>query len=242
MEIITIASLKGGVGKTQFTFNMASYLALEKNKRVLCIDLDPQGNLSQCLLSDNIKNQNGVKNLFIKYNELNKLKNSIQNSNINKIDLIGNSILNWELNNNLLNQTNREKILALNLKNGFFQYLETKYDYLLIDTNPTFSTTNINGYLVANNIILISDDSKFSLQGISAFWNGWERFCKELEINNNINSLILNRVNSFNLSSSLINSIKNNKIFSKLLLNGNMKQKEALEENRALQERGLLNK
>ena len=42
MEIITIAALKGGVGKTNFLFNLAGFLVKENHKRVLCIDMTPK--------------------------------------------------------------------------------------------------------------------------------------------------------------------------------------------------------
>ncbi len=49
MEIICIASLKGETGKTQFSFNLATQLAINENKKILCVDLDTQGNLTNLL-------------------------------------------------------------------------------------------------------------------------------------------------------------------------------------------------
>ena len=53
-KVIAVANQKGGVGKTNITFNLSGALA-EKNKRLLLIDLDQQGNLSSSFL-DNIYN------------------------------------------------------------------------------------------------------------------------------------------------------------------------------------------
>ena len=61
-KVISTINLKGGVGKTQMTVALAEFLAMEHNKRVLLIDLDPQTNATVSLIDENVwftKDQNG---------------------------------------------------------------------------------------------------------------------------------------------------------------------------------------
>ena len=55
MEIIRIAAFKDGVGKTNFLFNLAGFLVKENQKRVLCIDIEPQVNLTNSFNIDSEK-------------------------------------------------------------------------------------------------------------------------------------------------------------------------------------------
>lgn len=86
MKIITVGALKGGVGKTNFTFNLAGILALN-NKKVLLIDLDPQANLSNNL---KVRNTNASsKKLFEQNVDIIKsdliIKNGVVHENIHII-------------------------------------------------------------------------------------------------------------------------------------------------------------
>ena len=69
MELISIASLKGGVGKTTFLLNISEYLS-KINKKILCIDLDTQGNLSRSLLNNFNSKEDSIKKIFYKNQNL----------------------------------------------------------------------------------------------------------------------------------------------------------------------------
>jgi chromosome partitioning protein len=166
MKIITIGALKGGVGKTNFTFNLAGYLSIKENKKILLIDLDPQGNLTQCVQMD-IPEPLAM-NMFL--NQEKNIKELILKTEINNLDIIPTHIGMSSLEVKLFNEISREiKLIKYINKNKNF--LLNKYDYILIDTNPSLNITNINAYAVADSIVLVSDNSVHSLRALNIVGN-----------------------------------------------------------------------
>ncbi|WP_375315670.1 ParA family protein [Spiroplasma endosymbiont of Tipula paludosa] len=203
MKIITVGALKGGVGKTNFTFNLAGYLSIKENKKILLIDLDPQGNLTQCLQLDVFESL--AMNMFI--NQGKNIKELILKTEINNLDIVPTNIGMSSLEVKLFNEISREtKLMKYINKNK--DYLSNKYDYILIDTNPSLNITNINAYAVADSIILVSDNSVHSLRALDIVGNMWEQISLDLEIDNNIKAVILNNFDTFSISKDFIKEIK----------------------------------
>lgn len=203
MRIITIGALKGGVGKTNFTFNLAGYLSIKENKKILLIDLDPQGNLTQCVQID-IFEPLSI-NMFL--NQEKNIKELVLKTEINNLDIIPTNIGMSSLEVKLFNEISREtKLIKYINKNK--KFLLEKYDYILIDTNPSLNITNINAYAVADSIILVSDNSIHSLRALDIVGNMWEQISLDLEIDNNIKAIILNNFDTYSISKDFINEIK----------------------------------
>ncbi len=153
-KIISFANQKGGVGKTTTTCAIAAGLKAKGN-RVLCVDLDPQSNLTfsvgaqadDCAtIYDVLKGD--VKPLF-----------AIQRTGV--FDIIASNILlsGVELE---FTQTGREFLLKEALTP-----LSAKYDYILIDTPPALSILTVNAFTACNSIIIPMHADIFSLQGIA---------------------------------------------------------------------------
>ena len=135
MRKICIINQKGGVAKTTTTVNLATCLA-QKGKRVLVLDLDPQGNISTCLCI------NGEKTMF-----------DLLVNNAEPFDCIVNVSENFDVITSdaslakaelvLTGETSRETILKRKMESVF------NYDYIIIDCPPSLSLLNINALLFA---------------------------------------------------------------------------------------------
>lgn len=194
MQIITVGALKGGVGKTNFTFNLGAFLSIEKEKRVLLIDLDPQGNLTQCC---QLNPEKPFSMFLFQKNTL--LKNIIFETHINNLSIIPVNIEAIKLEIQLNNEISREKILLSYFRENY-EYFKNNYDYILIDTNPSLNITNTNAYAVVNSIVLLCDNSIHSLRAIDMVFDVWSNLCQKMEIKNNIKAIVLNNFDHYKIS------------------------------------------
>ena len=198
MQIIVIGAIKGGVGKTNFTFNMAGFLAVIHNKKVLTIDLDPQNSLTKAFRIKKINSSTlTFKHMFIDPKPLSSL---IQKTSIKNVDLIPSylpSCANLEI--QLVSVLGRERILGKYIRQ-YIDVLEANYDYVIIDTSPAFNIININAFIIADSIIQISDNSVHSIAGLKYMFEQWKATTTGLNISNNIKAIILNNFDHYQVS------------------------------------------
>ena len=157
-RIIAIANQKGGVGKTTTSINLSASLA-EKGKKVLVIDIDPQGNTTSGLGVDKNDLENTVYELILGECSVQEciLKNvidgvSIIPSNVNlaaaEIELIG--------------VDKKEYILKQEI-----DWVKDLYDYILIDCPPSLSMLTINAMTTANTVLVPIQCEYYALEGLS---------------------------------------------------------------------------
>lgn len=213
MKIITVAALKGGVGKTNFVFNLSTILSLKKQK-VLLIDLDPQGNLSRYFKISTQESKS--KKLFLQNIKIlnDEIIVSWNYKNIN-IDIIPTNISMTTVEKELIGRSAVDSILQrIFIKNlDFFK----KYDYIIIDTSPSLNLINRNALLISDEIILISDNSIFSLDAINMLFSNWSAICEDLGIKNNINTIVLNNFDHYKISKDFTEYITNSSFKNKIL-------------------------
>ena len=157
-KIFAIANQKGGVGKTTTAVNLAASLAATR-KRVLLIDLDPQGNATT---------GSGVNKQDLALTVCDVLLNRTPVSEvIVRVETSGFDVLpgNADLTAaevGLLNEIGREKRLSIALKP-----VTDNYDFILIDCPPSLSMLTVNGLSAANGVIIPMQCEYFALEGMA---------------------------------------------------------------------------
>ncbi|HAH04461.1 TPA: chromosome partitioning protein ParA [Candidatus Komeilibacteria bacterium] len=158
-RIISIINQKGGVGKTTTAVNLSTYLAAY-GKKVLLVDIDPQGNASSGLGLDYQNLNQGVYDIMVR-DEINlpdiTLAHRIDNLHIApaNLNLAGANI-------ELVGLPRREFRLADNLR----PYLND-YDFILIDNPPSLGLLTLNGIVAANELLIPVQCEYYALEGLS---------------------------------------------------------------------------
>ena len=153
---------KGGVGKTTTVINLASALA-QKGKKILVVDLDPQGNATTGLGKSNNDESKSIYNVLIGKTSV---QNAIQESNIKNLDLIGSNVNLSGLEVETANDANRafllKKILLEENKS-----LIRRYENIFIDCPPSLSLLTIMSLVLADDLLIPLQTEFFALEGIS---------------------------------------------------------------------------
>ncbi len=171
-KIISFVNQKGGVGKTTLAFNTARALN-SLGKKVLCIDLDPQANLSMLISERPIDDEReGVFQLLINsQKELRKLHKPLLVTDVlekGDVDLLcgGQDLSGFELTVSAI-QFPRPLILKRFLESSG---LIERYDYIVIDCPPTLGLLVINALCASDGVIIPFKADEFSLQGVRHFY------------------------------------------------------------------------
>ena len=161
-KIISYSNQKGGDGKTTTCVNMAAYLA-QAGKKVLLIDLDPQGNATTGLGFQKSSLKKSVYNVIIEGEPVrdNVLETVLPNLFIlpANIDLAGAEV-------DLVYKKNRDKVLRVAL-----EPVKSAYDYLLIDCPPSLGLLTINALAASDSAIIPIQSEYYALEGLSQLMN-----------------------------------------------------------------------
>ena len=182
--IITFMHYKGGTGKTTSCLSLAGFLA-KAGKKVLVIDLDPQGNATSGLGIDKNSIDKNMHHIMTRKNEIKEIiiETSIKNLHLapSKPEL---SLVNLKSYNN-----KSEAFILKKSLDGIKDY----YDFIMVDTPPIHGHFIINGIAVADKIILVLDSSIFSLEGIEILQETFGNFFKNLDIDLKIDLALITR-------------------------------------------------
>ena len=158
-RIIAVCNQKGGVGKTTSTLNLAAALA-EYGRRVLLVDLDPQGALSAGLGVPSHELERTIYNLMLEPGTA--VTDVLVPTRVPGVDLLPANIDLSAAEVQLINEVGREQTLARAIRP-----LVHAYDYVLIDCQPSLGLLTVNALACAHGVIMPVAAEFFSLRGVA---------------------------------------------------------------------------
>jgi len=200
MSTIVITNQKGGVGKTTTTINLAAYLA-KTGKRVLLVDLDPQGNSTSGMGIDKASIQKCLYDILINGKTIDEIKIE---SSLDGLDVVPASVVLAAAEVDLVNEFSRETKLETAL-----EAVKDKYDFILIDCPPSLGLLTINGLVASDHIIIPVQAEFFALEGLSQLLHTIQRVRVHLNKNLSLLGVLITMYDKrTNLSRQVENELK----------------------------------
>ena len=201
-RIIAVANQKGGVGKTTTSINLAACLA-DKGKKVLAVDMDPQGNLTSGLGVDKDAVEKTIYDLIIGEIGINEV---INKEVLENLDIIPTSIDLSAAEIELIGVDEKEYIL----RNAIDQ-VKDQYDFVIIDCPPSLSMLTINAMTTADSVIVPIQCEYYALEGLSQLIHTVELVKERLNSKLEIEGVVFTMYDArTNLSLQVVENVKDN--------------------------------
>lgn len=169
VRILSIANQKGGVGKTTTSINLAASLAAYK-KRVLLVDLDPQGNTT---MGSGIDKQTCESSVYDVLTEKKSIEDCIVTSETGKYHLLAANADLVAAEVELIQEIGRETRLRFALER-----VSDRYDYVIIDCPPSLNMLTVNALVASEGVLIPMQCEYYALEGLSALNNTIQQIAK----------------------------------------------------------------
>jgi len=211
-----VINQKGGVGKTTTVINLATALSLH-NKKVLVIDLDPQGNATTGFGLSNLNNE---KTIYDVLNGNYNFEDCIKETKINNLKIVSSNVDLSGLEVETATDTRR----AFLLKDKIYDFINSEkndFSYVFIDCPPSLSLLTIMALVIAKSLIVPLQAEFFALEGVSQLVKTIERVKVKLNPQLDIRGVLLTMFDKRNKLSAEVDQearkFFNNKVYETVI-------------------------